>query len=56
MNHLNDIAARHRTSRTRDAIFAVGSWRWAFLVSATTLSTAAQAASRHTPATHVASR
>jgi hypothetical protein len=55
MNHLNDIAARQRTTRARDAIFAAFV-ALGMLLSVTTVSTAAKAASRHAPATHVASR
>jgi hypothetical protein len=55
MNHLNDIAVRQRNTRVRDAIFAAFV-ALGMLVSVTTIATAAQAASRHTPATHLAAR
>lgn len=55
MNHLNDIAVRQRSSRVRDAIFA-GFVALGMLVSVTTVSTAAQAASRHAAPAHVAAR
>ena len=55
MNHLNDIAVRQRNTRARDAIFAAFV-ALGMLLSVTTVSTAAQAASRHAPTTHVASR
>ena len=55
MNHLNDIAVRQRSSRVRDAIFAafVG---LGLMVSVVTVSTAAQAASRHAVPTSIAAR
>lgn len=55
MNHLNDIAVRQRSTRVRDAIFAAFV-ALGMLLSVTTISTAAHAASRHAPVTHVASR
>ena len=52
MNHLNNIAIRQRNSRIRDAIFAAFVTLGA-IVSITTISTAADAASTHRAPTAV---
>jgi len=55
MNHLDNITTRQRNSRLRDAIFAAFV-ALGVIVSISTVSTLADAASTHAAPTHVASR
>ncbi len=55
MNHLDNITIRQRNSRLRDAIFAAFV-ALGVIVSISTVSTVADAASTHAVPVHVASR